>query len=154
MKNKITKHNPALIYKNMREGYFRDRERIEEQGLQSPWYGLMDHPEGYARVTGEHDETVEIFLRIENRIITEARFTAGRCLVTRAVCSAAIEWVTGKAIDDAMRIDGEAVSDHLGDIPRGHEHCIDRVVTAIRKALKHRCTENGEVPCRETMSVQ
>ena len=154
MKQRVKKQNQALIYRELRDGYYRDRERVEEQGMQSPRYGVMDHPDGYARVTGEHDETIEIFLRIQNRIVTEARFTAGRCLVTRAVCSAAVEWVTGKAINDAMRIDREAVSDRLGNVPRGHEHCIDRAVTAIRKALKNRCTENGKVPCRETMSVQ
>lgn len=136
--NRDIKKNQALMYRKVREGYYQDRERMEARGRQSSYSGIMDNPDYHARVTGENDETIEIFLRVQDQAIAEARFIAERCLVTRAVCSAAMQLVTGKTIDAVARIDTGMVADHLGGVPGDHEHCLDLVVTAIREALKHR----------------
>lgn len=137
MENKVRKQNPARVYSKLREDYYRDRERMEEQGRQSPNYGIMPNPDGHATLTGESGETIEVFLRIKDKLIEEARFTADRCLFTKAVCSAATELVQGKTIDDTFKVDVNAIIDRLEGISEDHKHCVHLAAAAIQRALKN-----------------
>jgi len=136
-KDRNTEKNKGLIYRKMREDYYRGREKVENKGINPPNCGIMDKPDGHAKVTGESGETIEIFLRMKDKIVEEARFTADRCLFTKAVCSAATQLVTGKTISDGLKIDADAVTGHLGGIPEDHEHCVNLAVTVMREAIRN-----------------
>ena len=102
----------------------------------NPLYmGAIDHPDGYARVTGPCNDTMEIFLRFEQDTVAEASFQTDGC-GSSAVCgSFAAEMAHGKTPDDLLDVTGEAILEKLGGLPKEEEHCAFLAGETLQEAL-------------------
>ena len=99
--------------------------------------GSVAEPSGKATVRSAFDsDTVLISLRIEDGVVTEAKFKCMGCAVAIACSSMATEMVVGKPVAEAYGITEQAVADALGGIPEYKMRCSNLAPAAIRQAIE------------------
>ncbi len=99
------------------------------------YMGAMENPQGRAKITGPCGDTVEMYLRIQDDRVTDARFTTDGCLTTIAAGSMACELAIGRDIKDAFKISKEVVLESLGGLPADSVHCALLASNTLREAL-------------------
>lgn len=109
---------------------------VRKRALNPPFLGDISAPDGYAHVTGECGDTMEVFLTIQDRRIRQARFDTLGCGFTLACGSMAMEMAEGRTVFDAMRIDSKKIAHALGGLPSSHEHCAELAVETLKKAIQ------------------
>jgi nitrogen fixation NifU-like protein len=98
--------------------------------------GSVAEPSGKSMVKSPLDsDTVLVTLRIENNIITEAKFKCMGCAVAIACSSMATEMVLGKPVVEAYSITEQSVAEALGGIPEYKMRCSNLAPAAIRNAI-------------------
>ena len=106
-----------------------------ERWLNPRYAGALSDPDGYARVTGPCNDTMEIFLRFEQETVAEASFQTDGC-GSSAVCgSFAAEMAHGKTPDELLDVTGEAILEKLGGLPKEEEHCAFLAGETLQEAL-------------------
>lgn len=99
------------------------------------YMGEMEDAQGHARITGPCGDTVEMFLRIENDKVADARFTTDGCLSTIAAGSVACELAIGRAVKGAFKISKEIILESLGGLPEDSLHCALLASSTLKEAL-------------------
>ena len=108
-----------------------------ERWLHPKYMGKIDHPDGYARVTGPCQDTMEIFLKFEDGRVSEASFQTDGC-GSSAVCgSFAAELALGKTPDELLDVTGNAILKTLGGLPKEDEHCAQLAGETLQEALSN-----------------
>ncbi|HXP09350.1 MAG TPA: iron-sulfur cluster assembly scaffold protein [Acidobacteriaceae bacterium] len=98
--------------------------------------GSVAEPSGKSMVKSALDsDTVLVTLRIENNIITDAKFKCMGCAVAIACSSMATAMVLGKPVDEAYAITEQSVAEALGGIPEYKMRCSNLAPAAIRNAI-------------------
>jgi len=98
--------------------------------------GILDRPDGYAKVTGPCGDTVEIFLRVRDGRIREIGYTTDGCMTSHAAVSAATEMAKGKNLRECLNINQSSILDHLGGLPDDSKHCALLAAITLHKALR------------------
>lgn len=125
---------------NLQEQIFEETKdaygTVAFERWQNPRYmGALNDPDGYARVTGPCNDTMEIFLRFEQETVAEASFQTDGC-GSSAVCgSFAAEMAHGKTPDELLDVTGEAILEKLGGLPKEEEHCAFLAGETLQEAL-------------------
>ncbi len=109
---------------------------VQRRAVNPPCLGDIPVPDGYAHVTGDCGDSMEVFLGIQDRRIREARFDTLGCGFTLACGSVAMEKAEGKTIAEAMRIEAAEIAQALGGLPDTHEHCAELAVETLKKAVQ------------------
>ncbi|HQS04768.1 MAG TPA: Fe-S cluster assembly scaffold IscU [Daejeonella sp.] len=78
----------------------------------------------------------------ENHMITDAKFKTFGCGSAIASSSLATEWLKGKSIDDAMKIDNMDIVEELA-LPPVKIHCSVLAEDAIKAAINDYRVKNG-----------
>ena len=99
--------------------------------------GRIETPQGYSDVTRSCGDGLELFLRINQDRIIEARFASSGCICTIAASNMTAVLAEGREIYDAFDIEAQTVMDALGGLPPGEDHCAELACTALREALRH-----------------
>jgi nitrogen fixation protein NifU and related proteins len=85
-------------------------------------------------------DILQLFLKIENGIIIDAKFKAFGSNAAIAAGSMTTELIIGKSISDALLVSDRVIYDKLGGLPAGEQQCTllaEKVVhTAIEEYLK------------------
>ncbi len=131
--NEIKEKMIALI-REKAKALFSDK--VVDYGKNPGNYGCIDNPEGYAKETGEHGEQIEVFLRITDGKIEDAKFITEGCMFTVAACNAAMEMAKGKRIQECLRINRSSVIAHLEGLPVDHAQCAFLAALVFQRALK------------------
>jgi len=106
-----------------------------ERWLNPRYMGAINDPDGYARVTGPCNDTMEIFLRFRQERVTEASFQTDGC-GSSAVCgSFAAEMAHGKTADELLDVTGETILKKLGGLPKEEQHCASLAGETLQEAL-------------------
>jgi nitrogen fixation NifU-like protein len=112
-------------------------EQVREHFANPRNVGSVADPSGKAMVKSAFDgDTVLVTLRIEDGVVTEAKFKCMGCAVAIACSSMATEMVLGKPVDEARGITEQAVADALGGIPEYKMRCSNLAPEAIRQAIE------------------
>lgn len=85
--------------------------------------GEMKGHDTYFIYTGSCGDTMGIFLKIDSRVIKDAKFQAIGCAGAFASGSALTEMIKGKTLEQAERIDERDIVNYLGGIPEPKIHC-------------------------------
>ena len=80
-------------------------------------------------------DIMQIFLKIENDIIVDAKFKTFGCAAAIATSSTATEMVKGMHIDEALKLTNKKVVKCLGGLPSQKIHCSVLAEEAIQKAI-------------------
>ncbi|MEO5581462.1 MAG: Fe-S cluster assembly scaffold IscU [Saprospiraceae bacterium] len=85
----------------------------------------------------------------ETGMIRDAKFKTFGCGSAIASSSLATEWLKGKSLEDAMKIDNMDIVEELA-LPPVKIHCSVLAEDAIKAAIKDYQTKNGIVPSTAT----
>lgn len=131
----------ASIIEEARKVY---SEKVIERWLNPTYMGEMESPQGYGKVTGSCGDTVQIFLRIANDKIIDARFTTDGCATTIAAGGMACELAIGRSFKEAFKITKEVILEQLGGLPDESIHCALLASNTLRAALTDYLTSRNE----------
>jgi nitrogen fixation NifU-like protein len=81
-------------------------------------------------------DAMQIFIKVENDRIVDAKFRTFGCGAAIAVSSIITEMVKDKTLDEALQISKEAVAQELGGLPPQKMHCSNLGADALRKAIE------------------
>jgi len=122
----------ASIIEDARKIY---SEKVIQRWLNPKHMGEMESPQGHGKVTGTCGDTVQIFLRIDNNKIIDARFITDGCAATIATGCMACELARGKPLREAFKITEEIILGQLGGLPEESIHCALLASDTLRAAL-------------------
>ena len=91
-------------------------------------------------------DIMKMYLKIDNGIITDAKFKTFGCGAAVATSSMATEMIKGKSIDDALKLTNQAVVEALDGLPAVKIHCSVLAEQAVRSALSDYYTRQGIDP--------
>ena len=122
----------ASIIEDARKIY---SEKVIQCWLNPTYMGEMKNPQGYGKVTGVCGDTVQIFLKVNNGKITDARFITDGCATTIAAGSMACELAIGRPLREAFKITKAMILEQLGGLPEESIHCALLASDTLRAAL-------------------
>ena len=98
--------------------------------------GEMIDADGYGHALGSCGDDMEIWLRIENGKIADAKFWASGCSTTIASGSMITEMAKGRPLMEAQRISQHDVLTALDGLPPESEHCAQLAANTLKEAIK------------------
>ena len=91
----------------------------------------------------ECGDVMKLQLKIDNGVITDAKFKTFGCGSAIASSSLATEWVKGKTVDEAMEIKNTEIVEKL-QLPPVKIHCSVLAEDAIKAAIEDYKNRNGK----------
>ena len=91
-------------------------------------------------------DIMKMYLKIDNGIITDAKFKTFGCGAAVATSSMATELIKGKPVEDAVKLTNKAVIEALDGLPPAKLHCSVLAEQATKAALADYYRKNGIDP--------
>lgn len=99
--------------------------------------GVIENADGVGTVgNATCGDIMKMYLKIENNVITDAKFQTFGCAAAIATSSTATEMIIGKTIEEAEKLTNADVVNNLGGLPAQKMHCSVLAEEAIREAIK------------------
>jgi nitrogen fixation protein NifU and related proteins len=99
--------------------------------------GVIENADGYGKVGNPVcGDLMEIYIKVENDIITDIKFRTFGCGSAIATSSMVTEMAKGKHIDEAMKITRNDVANELEGLPPQKMHCSNLAADALHEAIK------------------
>lgn len=106
------------------------------------WYGLsylwtphLPDPDGYAKVTGNCGDTMELAFKIRRGQVMETHTWTDGCTMSRSCIDAAARLASGKDTAALEKITMMDVIDEVGSVPETHLHCAQLAEATLQRAL-------------------
>lgn len=122
-----------LVRAEMRKVY---SETVIDHSLEPRNVGDIENADGSARVTGPCGDTMQMWLKVKNGTISDARFMTDGCGTTIAAGSMVTEMAKGKGVNQAQRISQQDVLSALGGLPEESEHCALLAANTLKTAVR------------------
>ena len=111
-------------------------ETVVEHVLSPRNFGNLPGADGYGSITTPAGDTVRVWLRVKDDLVTDASFWTNACAATIASLSMVTDLARGKTTADTLTVSQKDVLDALGGLPEGNVHCAALAVTVLREAVK------------------
>lgn len=99
--------------------------------------GEMENPDGIGKVGNPMcGDIMELYIRVENDIITDAKFMTFGCGAAIATSSMVTELVKGKSLEEALKISNATVAEALDGLPPVKMHCSVLAEDALKAAVE------------------
>ena len=95
----------------------------------------------------ECGDVMRLQIEIEDGIITDAKFKTFGCGSAIAASSLATEWLKGKSVDEAVKLDNMDIVEELS-LPPVKIHCSVLAEDAVHAAINDYRTKNGLEPIK------
>ncbi len=129
------------------------KQALGEKGFQRwrhpKFNGRMEDPDGYAKVTGECGDTMEIFLKFEKNQVLKASYVTNGCASSIVSGSFASELSLGKDPDALANITEHDVLNAIGRLPKEDQHCASLAARTVQEALNHYMSQLMKKPNKE-----
>ena len=122
----------ADIFEEMRREY---SNKVIELFLNPRNLGRIEGADGYGKVKGSCGDTMEIFLKIWDDSIEDAKFTTDGCGPSIVCGATATELVKGRYTRDALKINAEKILGELGGLPEADQHCARLAADTLHDAI-------------------
>ena len=118
---------------------------VMEHFLNPKNVGEMENPDG----TGVYGSPVcgdmmQIQIKVENDVITDAKFKTFGCGSAIASSSMATSMIIGKTVEEALEVTNKHIIDDLGGLPPVKVHCSVLADRAIKNAIYDYAQKNGK----------
>ena len=117
-------------------------EKVYERWRNPRFAGRMESPTGYGRITGNCGDTMEIFLRLEGNVVSDASFLTDGCGCSSVCASVACELAMGKESEGIEDVTGEMILKILGGLPEDNVHCAFLAAETLQVALDDSINQN------------
>ncbi len=112
-------------------------ERVMKEFAEPKNVGFIENADGVGKVgNASCGDIMEISLKIDNDIITDAKFRTFGCAAAIASSSVATQMVIGKTLDEALEIKNKDVVETLQGLPPHKIHCSVLAEEEIKKAVE------------------
>ncbi|CDA72231.1 feS cluster assembly scaffold protein NifU Clostridium type [Ruminococcus sp. CAG:579] len=109
--------------------------------------GEIENADGIGEVgNAKCGDIMKMYLKIDNGIITDAKFKTFGCGAAVATSSMATELIKGKPVEDAVKLTNKAVIEALDGLPPAKLHCSVLAEQATKAALADYYRKNGIDP--------
>ncbi|WP_028856003.1 Fe-S cluster assembly scaffold protein NifU [Psychrilyobacter atlanticus] len=99
--------------------------------------GVIENPDGYAKVGSPScGDMMEIFLKIEDEIIIDAKFRTFGCASAIASSSVTTEMILNKTIEEALQLTNKSIAQNLDGLPASKLHCSVLAEEVINAAIE------------------
>ncbi|MCX4357742.1 MAG: Fe-S cluster assembly scaffold protein NifU [Oscillospiraceae bacterium] len=106
--------------------------------------GTMENADGVGEVgNAKCGDIMKIFLKIDNDIITDVKFSTFGCGSAIASSSMATEMIKGKPLSQALELTNQAVVEALDGLPAHKLHCSVLAEEAVKEAVKDYYDKNS-----------
>jgi nitrogen fixation NifU-like protein len=122
-----------LVNEEMKMAY---SETTIEHAINPRNVGSLSDADGYARLTGSCGDTLELWLKVKNDVISHASFITDGCGTTIAAGSMITEMAKGKSIPKAQSVSQQDVLNALGGLPEESQHCALLAAKSLKDAIK------------------
>lgn len=120
-------------------------EKVMKHFMEPQNAGVMENPSGYGKVgNASCGDIMELFIKVENEIITDVKFRTFGCASAIASSSVTTELVKGKTIEEALKLTNKAVVEELGGLPPVKMHCSVLAEEAIKLAIEDYLSKKGK----------
>ena len=120
-------------------------EKVMDHFSQQRNVGTIENPDGYGKVgNASCGDVMEIFLKIDNDIVTDVKFRTFGCAAAIATSSMATEMVVGKSVKEALEVTNKAVAKALDGLPAKKMHCSVLAEEGIRAAIEDYMKKKGK----------
>jgi nitrogen fixation NifU-like protein len=98
--------------------------------------GLLQGPDGYARLQGTCGDTMEMSVRVDGDLVVGCGFQTDGCGTT-VVCGSAATWLaTNRTLIEALgAVSSRGILELLGGLPEADVHCAELAAETLRRAL-------------------
>lgn len=93
-------------------------------------------PDGFARITGSCEDTMEIRLKVRDGAVMNASFWTDGCGAAIACGSMVTELAKGKGVLEAQHITQQDILDALEGLPEHDRHCALLAANTLKEAIK------------------
>jgi nitrogen fixation NifU-like protein len=111
-------------------------ETVIDHAMNPRNLGAMPDADGFARVTGPCNDTMEVWLKVNNNTITGINFMTDGCGTSIASGSMITELAKGKTISEATKVSQQDVLKALGGLPEESQHCALLAANALKAAIR------------------
>ena len=113
-------------------------EQVMDHFMNPRNVGEIENASGVGTVgNAKCGDIMKIFIKVENKVITDVKFKTFGCGAAIATSSKATEMVMGKTIDEALAITNKMVTEALGGLPEVKLHCSVLAEEALHEAIKN-----------------
>ena len=95
----------------------------------------MEDPDGYARVTGNCGDTMELGFKVKGGRIIETHHSTNGCSISGQCIESAARLLLDKTPKDVKSINMMHIMEEVGRLPDSHIHCAQLAETTIQKAF-------------------
>ena len=120
------------VMEEMRRDY---SEKVVELFLNPINMGRIEDVDGYGKVTGSCGDTMEIFLKIRDDLISDDWFITDGCGTSMVCGSMVTELTKNRNLNKAGEINAEKVLHELGGLPEADKHCAQLAADTLRSAV-------------------
>ena len=119
-------------------------EKVMDHFLHPRNVGVIEDADGVGEVgNAKCGDIMKIFLKIDDGIVTDAKFSTFGCGSAIASSSMATEMIKGKPVDQLLELTNKAVVEALDGLPAYKLHCSVLAEEAVKAALKDYFDKNG-----------
>lgn len=122
-----------IIMEDIRRTY---SEKVIEHFQNPRNIGEIENADGFGKVTGPCGDTMQIYLKMENSKIMEAKFMTDGCGTTIVCGSVVTELTKGKSIEEALKITKDGILDSLDGLPESDVHCSVLAANTLHEAIR------------------
>jgi len=123
------------------------KEVLGDKGFhrwQNPRFrGKLTHCDVHAHTVGACGDSMDIYLKFDNEIVSEASYITDGCGSSNVCGSFAAELSLGKRAEELADITGELILSKLGDVPEDDQHCAFLAAGTVQEALKRHYTADN-----------
>ena len=106
--------------------------------------GEIENADGVGEVgNAKCGDIMKVYLKIDNGVITDAKFNTFGCGSAIATSSMATEMIKGKKVEEALSLSNKAVVEALDGLPTHKIHCSVLAEEAVKAAIEDYYKKNG-----------
>jgi nitrogen fixation protein NifU and related proteins len=133
--NKTTEKNAEAFQEWMRKHMPQEGGFVSAEAMDLWNIGAIEGAEGYGKICGICGDTMEIWLRINDGMISEARFLTDGCFSSQLCGSAATFLAKDETLMDALRISPARIMDLMYGMEGVELHCSILATSALFRAI-------------------
>ena len=111
-------------------------EKIMNEFYNPERYGVIRGANGVGKITCDiGSEIIKVYLSVENEKIVDCQFQAFGGVVAIALSSLATNFIFGKTLKEASKLDSVTLTNLAGEVPEEKMYLVQAVVSCVHTAI-------------------